>query len=556
MSRASWMKNTTVGKFFDLQTAQMPDQKALLTPQTGDYTFRELKEVSDRVARGLMALGIKRAHRVAVWAHNIPEWVFLYLALAKIGAVMVPLNPNIRARDFRYDLQTAEVNYLFLVGACNGSDLLEIMRYSIPDLELLSGGRVHSTEFPHLRMIVTLGDSVTAEFPTFSQVLENAHQISDSELRARIATVSPQDTFIIKFTCGLTGYSRGAMLTHFGLVNNAIPMARKFNFGPSDTICLPVPLHYIFGFWVGLMVGMVAHTPVAIPPRYSALEVLKLIEEKRCTALYGVPAMFGDLIEHPEFANTNLKSLRTGLISGEYCPPDLVKRAIEAIPIPELTQGYGITEIGLLTQTSWQEAKEKAPCSVGQALEGMQMKIIDAQSGSSLPPGEVGEICVRSPVMMKGYYHMPNETAEVIDAEGWFHTGDLGTQDKNGYYRITGRRRNMLIRGGENIYLMEVERFLQTCPEVAEVKVVGVPSRRLGEEAYAFVKTKNAATVTPQSLRDYFRNQVCRHHIPRWINVVKEMPADACGRVDRNELRRVAMRDLKLDDPPLQILYE
>jgi len=552
-----WIKNTTVGEFFDRQADEMPLQKALISLHHDDITFKELKNISNLLARGMIDLGVRKGDKIAVWAYNMPEWVFLFLALSKIGAIMVPLNPNLRTRDLRYDLKKADVKLLFLIDRLNGTDYGEILHRAIPDLHVSASGKVESKELPYLERIVTLGKNPLPQSLSFSNIFERAKKVNDADFHSIRETVTSLDTFIIKFTCGMSGYSRGAMLTHFGLINNALPIARKLNLGPSDVLCPPVPFHYIFGFWLGLLAPFTTHTPIVILPKYSASEVLKAVEEKRCTALYGVPTMFSDLLNYSSFSHFDLSSLRTGIMSGDYCPPEIVKQTIEKMSIPELTTAYGITEVGLLTQTGWNEKLEKTINTVGQPLDGMELKVINPENGELVPPGKKGEICVRSPVIMKGYYAMPRETSEMMDEDGWFHTGDLGLMDEEGYYRITGRKRNLIIRGGENIYPLEVEKFLVTCPDVFDALVVGVPSRRLSEEVFAFVKTNNGSNCNPQSIREYCRAEISRHQIPRWIKIVDEFPEKKDGTIDRNELRRCAMQELKLqEDHPLEIIYE
>ena len=559
MHHQDWIHDLSLGEFFDRQADKLPAQKALITPDQGDFTFGALKDISDQLAQGMMSMGIKRGDKIGVWAHNIPEWVFLFVGISKLGAVMVPINPNARTRDLAYYLKTAEVKVLFLVKKINGTDNEEILKKAISDLHVFSSGEVASDEFPLFKKVIVIGGSTTAGFLNYEDLLKEGNKVRKSDLPFLKEKISPFDPVLIKFTCGLTGYSRGATLTHFGLINNGLSIARKQNFGPSDILCLPIPFHYIFGFWMGLMACFSTHTPIVTVPKYTALEVLKLLEEKRCTALYGVPTIFADLLNHAEFPTFNLKSLRTGMMSGDFCPPDLMQQSIETIPIPELTIAYGITEIGLLTQTSCKEKRrEKILYSVGEPLEGMELKIINPQTGEDLPTGHNGEICVRTSVMMKGYYNMPQETAELIDKDGWFHSGDLGVKDEEGFYRITGRRRNMLIRGGENIYPREVEKYLLSFPGVLDARVVGVPSRRLGEEAFAFVKTNNAVDSSAQSIREYFRNEISRHNIPRWITLVEQFPGEKEGTtLDRNELRQEAIKEIKsAEEQPLAIIYD
>ena len=559
MHYQDWINDLSLGEFFDRQADKRPAQKALITPDQGDFTFGALKDISDQLAQGMMSVGVKRGDKIGVWAHNIPEWVFLFLGISKLGAVMVPINPNARSRDLAYYLKTAEVKVLFLVKKINGTDNEEILKKAIPDLQVFSSGEVASEELPLFKKVIVIGDSTTSGFLNYEDLLKEASKVRKSDLPFLKEKISPFDPVLIKFTCGLTGYSRGAMLTHFGLINNGLPIAKNQNFGPSDILCLPIPFHYIFGFWMGLMACFSTHTPIVTVPKYTALEVLKLLEEKRCTALYGVPTIFADLLNHAEFSKFNLKSLRTGMMSGDFCPPDLMQQAIETMSIPELTIAYGITEIGLLTQTSCKEKRrEKILYTVGEPLEGMELKIINPQTGEDLPTGHNGEICVRTSVMMKGYYNMPQETAELMDKDGWFHTGDLGTKDEDGFYRITGRRRNMLIRGGENIYPLEVEKYLLSFPGVLDARVVGVPSRRLGEEAFAFVKTNNGVVSNAQSIREYFRDEISRHNIPRWITLVEQFPGEKEGTtLDRNELRQEAIKEIKsAEEHPLTIIYD
>ncbi|MCX8012538.1 MAG: AMP-binding protein, partial [Desulfobacterota bacterium] len=464
-----WVKSVSIGEFFDCQANKLPGQKALIiAPEEKHFTFGELKDISDCLAQGMMSLGVKKGDRVGVWMHNLPEWVFLFLAIAKLGAIMVPINPNVRSWDLAYYLKAAEIKVLFLVKKFNGTDYEEILKEAIPDLKIHSSQEVSSEEFPYLKRVIILEDNGASEFFGYEKLLEEGQKINQSDLPFCKGEVSSFDVAVIKFTTSLSGYPRGAMLTHFGLINNAQAIAQNQGLSPSDILCLPLPLHYIFGFWMGLMACFTACTPIVIFPKYSALEVLRALEEKNCTALYGVPTIFSDLLSHPEFSRFNLFSLRTGMMSGDFCPPDLIKQTIKDFPIPEFTIGYGITEIGMLSQTFFKEKNdEKVLFTVGCPLPGVEMMIIDPQSGEELPSGKKGEICVRTPFMMKGYYKMPKETAEVIDPEGWFHTGDLGTKDEEGFYRITGRMRNMLIRGGENIYPREVEKYLLSFPGVA-----------------------------------------------------------------------------------------
>ena len=552
-----WIDNT-VGDFFDRQADKMPHQKALISFPDGEtFTFEELKNSSNLLARGMVDLGIKKGDKVAVWANNIPEWAVLFLSLGKIGAVMVPLNPNIRTRDLFYDLKQADVKFLFSIEGCNGTDYVKILRQAVPDLQVHSGGEVQSKQLPYLERVVFFGNKTSHEFITFSEVADRAPQVPEVDFQSLREQVSPSDPFIVKFTCGLTGHSRGAVLTHFGLINNAQPIARKMKFGSSDTLCLPLPFHYIFGFWMGLMVTFSTLTEAVIIPRYNASDVLKSIEAHRCTALYGVPTIFADLLSNQEFSRFDLSSLRTGMIYGDYCPPALITETIEKMPIPELTTAYGITEIGLLTQTGCDEPSEKSINTIGQPLDGMELKVIDPENGELLTAGVQGEICVRTPVMMKGYYNMEKETSELFDEQGWFHTGDLGIKDTEGYYLITGRNRNMIIRGGENIYPLEIEKFLQSHPDIIDSRVVGVPSRRLTEEVYAFVKTKNGSVCNSQSIREYCRSRICRHQIPRWIKIVDEFLGENEGKADRNKLRQLAIMDLKLEgERSLKIIYE
>jgi fatty-acyl-CoA synthase len=559
LQHQDWIHDLSLGEFFDRQADKLPAQKALITPDQGDFTFGALKDISDQLAQGMMSVGVKRGDKIGVWAHNIPEWVFLFLGISKLGAVMVPINPNARSRDLAYYLKTAEVKVLFLVKKINGTDNEEILKKAIPDLQVFSSSEVASAELPLLKKVIVIGDSNTSGFLNYEDLLKEASKVRKADLPFLKEKISPFDPVLIKFTCGLTGYSRGAMLTHFGLINNGLPIAKNQNFCPSDILCLPIPFHYIFGFWVGLMACFSTHTPIVTVPKYTALEVLKLLEEKRCTALYGVPTMFADLLNHAEFPKFNLESLRTGMMSGDFCPPDLMQQTIETMSIPELTIAYGITEIGLLTQTSCKEKRrEKILYTVGEPLEGMELKIINPQTGEDLPTGHNGEICVRTSVMMTGYYNMPQETAELMDKDGWFHTGDLGMKDEDGFYRITGRRRNMLIRGGENIYPLEVEKYLLSFPGILDARVVGVPSRRLGEEAFAFVKTNNGVDSSAQSIREYFRNEISRHNIPRWITLVEQFPGEKEGTtLDRNELRQEAIKEIKsAEEHPLTIIYD
>ncbi len=552
------VSGVTIGDFFDSQADNMPHQKALITPGQSDYTFGELKTISDILARGMMDLGISKGDKAGLWANNIPEWIFIFLALGKIGAIVVPIHTSVKTSELHYTLKQADIKFLFMVNNVNGTDLMKTIHLTIPDLRIHSSGKVQSKEFPFLRRIISIEDNNATRFLRLSEIKNRTRQIDKSDFQSLRKTVCDMDSILIKFTCALDGYSGGATLTHFGLINNARSMAKRLKFDSSDIICMPIPLFYIFGFWVGFMVSVTTHASMVIMPQYSALEVLKTIEEKHCTALYGVPSMFYDFLKHPKTSGLDCTSIRTGVLGGDYCPPGLIERIIKEMPVSYISNLYGITEVGILSQTECNDQSRKWIHTVGKPLDGMEMKVVNSGNGKTVLSGQIGEICVRSPVIMKHYYKMPRKTREIIDQDMWFHTGDLGKFDKNGYYQITGRKRNLIIRGGENIYPMEIEKHLLAHPDILDARVVGVPSTRLSEEVYAFVKKRKSSTkCNHKTIKEYLGNKIARFKVPRWIDIVEAIPGEKRGNVDRNNLRTSAIQKLKLkNNPSFKIIYD
>jgi len=541
--------NVTVGGILEQMAQKYPDQDALVYPDRGlRFSYREFDAETDRVARGLLRLGIRKGEHVAIWATNVPEWVVLQFATAKIGAVLVTINTNYQAHELEYVLRQSDSTTLFLVQEFKGTDFVETLRRVVPELSRASLGVVHSTEHPKLRQVIFLGDQAPAELLSFRDLARLGEEVPESVLAERKNQLRPSDVINMQYTSGTTGFPKGVMLTHLNIVNNAYNIGQCMNFSAQDRLCIPVPFFHCFGCVLGTMV-CVTHGAAMVPVEtFTPEAVLEAVQAEKCTALHGVPTMFIAELEHPGFADYDLSSLRTGIMAGSPCPIEVMKRVIREMHCSEITIAYGQTESSpVITQTRTDDPIELRVASVGRALPEVEVKIVNPVCGSELGPGEQGELCTRGYLVMAGYYNMPEATAQAIDDDGWLHTGDLAVMDENGYCRITGRIKDMIIRGGENVYPREVEEFLYSHPKVQDVQVIGVPDRKYGEQVMACIRLKEGQTSTVEEIRDYCRDQISRFKIPHYVQFVDDYPMTASGKIQKFKLREQAIRDLELE---------
>ncbi len=540
----------TVGGLLDDMARRFPENDALVHPERGlRYGYRAFNEVCRRVAKGLVTLGVKRGDNVAIWAHNVPEWVMLQFATAKIGAVLVTVNTAYKSAELEYILNQSDSTTLFMVRSFKDTDYVQTVSAVAPELRVAEPGNLASPKLPFLKNVVFIGDETPAGMFGFESMIEAGKGVTDAELNAIEATLDCHDVINIQYTSGTTGFPKGVMLTHFNLVNNGFNIGECMKFTEKDRLCITVPFFHCFGCVLGVMV-CVTHGSTMVPVEiFDPLKVLKTVEEEKCTALHGVPTMFIAELEHPEFSRFDLSSLRTGIMAGSVCPIEVMKRAVKDMNLTEITSVYGQTEASPgITQTRTEDPVELRVATVGRALPGAEVKIIDIETGATLPPGKQGELCARGYMVMKGYYKMPEETAKVIDADGWLHTGDLAIMDENGYCKITGRIKQMIIRGGENIYPREIEEFLYTHPRISDVQVYGVPDRKYGEQVMAAVILKKGMEMTEAEVREFCKGKIANYKIPKYVKFVDGYPMTASGKIQKFKLREMAIKELQLED--------
>lgn len=540
----------TLGALLEHVAATYPDNDALVYPERGlRYSYRAFNEICRQVAKGLLRLGIKKGDHVSIWAYNVPEWVILQFATAKIGAVLVTVNTSYKSAELHYLLDQSDTSTLFLVGSFKDTDYVATLNEVVPELAAAEPGRLASARLPHLRRVVFIGDETPPGMSNFREILSLGEAAADTELAAVEATLDRHEVINMQYTSGTTGFPKGVMLTHFNVINNGFNIGECMKFTERDRLCIPVPFFHCFGCVLGVMASVTHGTTMVPVETFDPLRVLQTIEKERCTAVHGVPTMFIAELEHPDFASFDLSSLRTGIMAGSVCPIEVMKRAVKDMNLTEITSVYGQTESSPgITQTRTEDSIELRVSTVGRALPGAEVKIVDIETGAELPPGKQGELCARGYMVMRGYYKMPEETAKVIDTDGWLHTGDLAIMDENGYCKITGRIKQMIIRGGENIYPREIEEYLYTHPGISDVQVYGVPDRKYGEQVMAAVIVKKGTTLTEDDIRNYCRGRIANYKIPKYIKFVDTYPMTASGKIQKFKLREMAIKELGLGD--------
>jgi fatty-acyl-CoA synthase len=540
----------TVGALLDDMARRFPDNEALVYPERDlRYTYREFNEVCRRVAKGLLKLGIRKGDNVSIWAYNVPEWVILQFATAKIGAILVTINTSYKSAELEYILNQSDSSTLFMVKSFKDTDYVQTVYDVVPELKNAEPCKLASAKLPYLKNVVFIGDGTPAGMISFSSIVEMGREVADQELQAVEATLDCHEVINMQYTSGTTGFPKGVMLTHFNVINNGFNIGECMRFTEKDRLCIPVPFFHCFGCVLGVM-ACVTHASTMVPVEiFDPLKVLQTIEKERCTAVHGVPTMFIAELEHPEFANFDLKSLRSGIMAGSNCPIEVMKKVINEMNASEITIAYGQTESSpVITQTRTDDPIELRVATVGRALPDVEVKIVDIETGAELPPGKQGELCTRGYLVMKGYYKMPEETAKAIDGDKWLHTGDLAIMDENGYCKITGRIKNMIIRGGENIYPREIEEFLYTHPKVSDVQVYGVPDRKYGEQVMAAIVPKKGMAMTEDEVKEFCRDKIANYKIPRYVKFVEGYPMTASGKIQKFKLREMAIKELHLED--------
>ena len=526
------MLEETIGANLDRTVAQFGEREALVSCAQGQrFTYAELGSAVDELARALMAAGLATGDRIGIWSPNCVEWTLVQYATAKLGAILVNINPAYRTSELEYALKQSGCRTLVAAPAFKTSDyraMIAEVRPSLPELERV----------------------VFLDSPDWEELLARAAEVSADELRTRSEALAPDDPINIQYTSGTTGFPKGATLTHRNILNNGYFVGEGCRYTEEDRVCIPVPFYHCFGMVMGNLGATTHGAAMIIPaPAFDPEATLKACAQERCTSLYGVPTMFIAQLDHPRFADYDLTSLRTGIMAGSPCPVEVMKRVMELMHMSEVGIAYGMTETSpVSTQTAWDDPVEKRVGSVGRVQPHVEVKIIDPESGATVARGDPGELCTRGYSVMAGYWNDPERTAEAIDADGWMHTGDLATMDDEGYVNIVGRSKDMVIRGGENVYPREVEEFLYGHPSIADVQVIGVPDTRYGEELMAWIIPREGASLDVEAVREFCAGRIAHYKIPRYVKTVDAFPMTVTGKVQKFKMREQAIDELGLAD--------
>ena len=542
MEKTLPLLDMTLGQMLDQTVAKFPDNDAIVyVDRNFRLSYRQFQQAVDDLAKGLMALGVQKGEKVAIWATNIPNWIILQFATAKIGAILLTVNINYKRAEIEYLLGQSETENLFLIDGYQDTDYVSTIYDLIPELKTMERGRLASSTFPHLKRVCFLGMEKHRGMYSMPEINALSVMISDEEYLARQATLSPHDVVNMQYTSGTTGFPKGVMLTHHNIGNNGYFVTENQLFTEKDRLCVPVPLFHCFGC-VMAVIGSVSHgSCMVLVEGFDPVMVMTSIEKERCTALYGVPTMFIAILDHPLFAKFDFSSLRTGIMAGSNCPIKVMEQVIEKMNMTDITICYGLTEASpVMTYTRIGDDIRLRVETVGRALPHLEVKIIDPNTGETLPPGVQGEVCCRGYSVMKGYYNNEEATRKALTDDGWLRSGDLGIMDEAGNLRITGRYKDMIIRGGENIYPREIEEFLYNMEGIKDVQVAAVPSTKYGEEVGAFIVRKENANIEASDVIDFCRGKIARFKVPKYVHFVSSYPMTASGKIQKYKLTEMS----------------
>jgi len=539
-----------IGQYFERQVAASPDHDFIVYPDRDlRWTYAQFDERVDRLARGLLAIGLEKGDNLGIWARNVPDWLTFAFATAKIGVVLVTVNPVYKSHELAYVIEQSDMKALVIIDAFRDVDYVEIIRELVPEASTQERGHLESPKFPRLKSLIYMGPEKHRGFYNVPELLLLGGHMPDDELRAITATLKDDDVINMQYTSGTTGFPKGVMLTSRNILNNGFFIGERQKLTPADKVCLPVPLFHCFGIVLGVLAVLTHGATAVMVESFDPVIVLAAVQKEKATALYGVPTMFIAELAHPMFDMFDLTSLRTGIMAGSPCPIETMRHVIDRMHASEMTICYGLTETSpVFTQTTTDDTLERKCETVGRKHDDVEVRVIDPETGEDCPVDVPGELCCRGYNIMKGYYKMPEATEKAIDADGWLHSGDIGTVDADGYYRITGRIKDMIIRGGENIYPREIEEFLYTMPGIEDAQVVGVPDPKYGEVVGAFIRVKAGADLTEGDVQEFARARMARYKAPKYVFFVDSYPMTASGKIMKFKLRELAAAQLGLTD--------
>ncbi len=535
--------NDTIGDFFEKQVMKDPEKEFIIYPDRDlRLTYREFDDRVNMLAKGLLEIGIGKGDHVGIWGTNVPDWLTFLFATSKIGAVLVTVNTAYRIHEVEYVMKQADMKAIAIIDGFRDISYIETIYELVPELRTQNRGNLRSEKFPYLESVIFIGQEKHRGMYSTRELFLLGQHGNDEEIREIMKTLDTHDVINMQYTSGTTGFPKGVMLTHHNILNNGYYIGERQKFTEEDRLCLPVPLFHCFGIVLGVLATLTHGGTLVMLELFDPLMVLAAVQKEKCTALYGVPTMFIAEFSHPMFKMFDLSSLRTGIMAGSPCPIEAMKRVINDMHCNEITIAYGLTEASpVFTQTSTDDSIERRVSTVGTAMPEIEVKIVDPETGNTVGPNVQGEICCRGYNVMKGYYKMPEMTERTIDEDGWLHSGDLATVDEDGYYKITGRIKDMIIRGGENIYPREIEEFLYTMPGIQDVQVVGIPDEKYGEIVGAFVIPANGADITEADVRDYSIARIARYKVPKHVFFVEEYPLTASGKIQKFKLKDLAV---------------
>lgn len=537
------LSTRTLGEWVEYWAEQTPDKDYIVYADRGlRFTWKEFNERVNHLAKGMLAIGIEKGTHVGLWATNVPDWLTFLYACARIGAVCVTVNTNYKQNELEYLCEHSDMHTLCIIDGTWDCDYVDMTYKMLPELKTCQRGKLQSERFPKMKNVIYIGQEKHRGMYNTAEILLLGSSISDDKLNEAKANVNCHDVVNMQYTSGTTGFPKGVMLTHYNISNDGFFTGEHMKFTSDDKLCVCVPLFHCFGVVLATMNCLTHGCTQVMVEKFDPLVVLASVHQERCTALYGVPTMFIAELNHPMFDMFDLTCLRTGIMAGALCPIELMRQVSDKMHMT-ITSVYGLTETSPgMTQTTVEDSFEKRCTTVGRDYPFVEVQVIDPETGEICPPGVQGEMCCRGFNVMKGYYKNEKATAEIIDANGYLHSGDLGVKDEDGYYRITGRIKDMIIRGGENIYPREIEEFLYHLEGVSDVQVAAVPSKKYGEEVGAFIILKEGAKLEAEDVRDFCKGKIARYKIPKYVFFVDGFPLTGSGKIQKYKLKELSLQ--------------